>query len=322
MHKAVTSAFIAATLSALSAGALGADRFPSKPVRLIVPFAAGGNVDIVTRVIARNLSEKIGQQVVVDNRGGAGGAIGTELVAQAPSDGYTLLMVTASHVTNPSLRKLPYNTEKDFSAISIVAEVPVILVVHPSLPVRSVNDLIALAKAKPGQLNFGSGGKGTGAHLAAELLKSAAGINIVHIPYKGIGLALIDLLGGQIQMMFSAMPSVMPHVLQKRLRPLGVAAAKRSPALPEVPTILETGLPGVEASVSFTLLAPAATPGKTIAFLNEEIVKTLRAPEVHGQLVAKGAIPVGSTPAEAAQFVTSEIIRWTRVTKALGLSIN
>jgi len=302
--------------------AYGANQFPSKPVRLIVPFSAGGNVDIVTRVIARKLSENIGQQVVVDNRGGAGGAIGTELAAQAPADGYTLLMVTASHVTNPSLRKLPYDTEKDFSPVSIVVEVPVILVVNPSLPVRTVPELIALAKAKPGQLNFGSGGKGTGAHLAAELLKSAAHLDIVHIPYKGIGLALVDLLGGQIQMMFSAMPSVMPHVQQQRLRALGVAAAKRSPALPDVPTIRETGIPGVEASVSFTLLVPAATPAKIIAYLNSEIVKTLRAPEISKQLVGKGAIPVGSSPDEAARFVSSEITRWTRVIKTLGLSIN
>lgn len=299
--------------------AFGAERYPSKPVRLIVPFAAGGNVDIVTRVIARKLTENLGQQVVVDNRGGAGGVIGTELAARALPDGYTLLMVSASHVTNPSLRKLPYDTEKDFAAISVVVDVPVILVVHPSLPVRTVPELIALAQAKPGQLNYGSGGNGTGAHLAAELLKSAAAVNIVHIPYKGIGLALVDLLGGQLQVMFSAIPSVMPHVRQGRLRALGVAAAQRSPVLPDVPTIRETGTPGVEASVSFTLLAPAATPKKIIARLNSEVVKVLRAPEIKERLVSEGAAPIGNSPDEAARFLAAEIARWTSVIKALGL---
>ena len=304
---------------AVASTASGAERYPSKPIRLIVPFAAGGNVDIVTRVIARKLTENLGQQVVIDNRGGAGGVIGTELAARALPDGYTLLMVSASHVTNPSLRKLPYDTEKDFAAISVVVDVPVILVVHPSLPVRTVPELITLAQAKPGQLNYGSGGNGTGAHLAAELLKGAAAVNIVHIPYKGIGLALVDLLGGQLQVMFSAIPSVMPHVRQGRLRALGVAAAQRSPVLPDVPAIRETGIPGVEASVSFTLLAPAATPKKIIARLNSETVKVLRAPEIKERLVSEGAAPVGNSPDEAARFLVTEIARWTSVTKALGL---
>jgi tripartite-type tricarboxylate transporter receptor subunit TctC len=319
MTKKLTASCLAAMFVVAATAAFGAERYPSKPVRLIVPFAPGGNVDIVTRVIARKLTENLGQQVVVDNRGGAGGVIGTELAARAPSDGYTLLMVTASHVTNPGLRKLPYDTEKDFAAIAIVVDVPVILVVHPSLPVRTVPELVALAKAKPGQLNYGSGGNGTGAHLAAELLKSAAAVNLVHIPYKGIGLALVDLLGGQIQMMFSAMPSVMPHVRQGRLRALGVAAAQRSPALPDVPTIRETGIPGVEASVSFTLLAPAATPKKIIEHLNSEIVKALHAPEIKERLVSEGAMPVGSSPDEARRFLAGEIARWGKVTKALGL---
>lgn len=321
VKKWPASCLIAACLVAATA-AFGSERYPYKPVRLIVPFAPGGNVDIVTRVIARKLTEGLGQQIVVDNRSGAGGVLGTELAARTLPDGYTLLMVTASHVTNPGLRKLPYDTEKDFTAISIVVDVPVILVIHPSLPVRTVAELIALAKEKPGQLNYGSGGNGTGAHLAAELLKSAASINIVHIPYKGIGLALVDLLGGQIQMMFSASPSVMPHVRPGRLRALGVAAAQRSPVLPDVPTIREAGVPGVEASVSFTLLAPAATPKKITAQLNSEIVKALRAPEIKERLVSEGAVPIGSSPDEAARFLSSEIARWGKVTKALGLRLD
>lgn len=319
MAKKFPAACLVSIFVVAATAAFGAERYPSKPVRLIVPFAAGGNVDIVTRVIARKLTENLGQQVVIDNRGGAGGVIGTELAARALPDGYTLLMVSASHVTNPSLRKLPYDTEKDFAAISVVVDVPVILVVHPSLPVRTVPELIALAQAKPGQLNYGSGGNGTGAHLAAELLKSAAAVNIVHIPYKGIGLALVDLLGGQLQVMFSAIPSVMPHVRQGRLRALGVAAAQRSPVLPDVPTIRETGTPGVEASVSFTLLAPAATPKKIIARLNSETVKALRAPEIKERLVSEGAAPIGNSPDEAARFLAAEIARWTSVIKALGL---
>jgi len=322
MTKKWPASCLVAIFVVAATAAFGAERYPSKPVRLIVPFAPGGNVDIVTRVIARKLTESLGQQVVVDNRSGAGGVVGTEIAARALPDGYTLLMVTASHVTNPGLRKLPYDTEKDFAAISIVVDVPVILVVHPSLPVRTVPELVALAKAKPGQLNYGSGGNGTGAHLAAELLKSAAAVNLVHIPYKGIGLALIDLLGGQIQMMFSASPSVMPHVRLGRLRALGVAAAQRSPVLPDVPTIRETGIPGVEASVSFTLLAPATTPKKIIAYLNSEIVKTLRTPETKERLVSEGAVPIGSSPEESTRFLAGEITRWGKVTKALGLRLD
>lgn len=299
--------------------AFGAERYPSKPVRLIVPFAAGGNTDIVARAVAQKLAESLGQQVVVDNRGGAGGVIGTELAARASSDGYTLLMVSASHVINPGLRKLPYDTAKDFTAISIVADVPVILVVHPSLPVKTVPQLVALAKARPGQLNCASGGSGTTAHLAAELLKSAAAINFAHIPYKGVGPALVDLLGGQVQMMFSAMPSVMPHVRQGRLRALGIAAAQRSPALPDLPTIREAGIPGVDANVNFALLAPAATPKEIIARLNGEVGKILRMPEVRERMLSEGAVPVGNSAEEATRFLAGEIARWGKVTKALGL---
>lgn len=298
------------------------EAYPSKPVRLIVPFAAGGNTDIVARAIAQKLTEVLGQQIVVDNRGGAGGVIGSELAARAPADGYTLLMVSASHVINPGLRKLPYDTVKDFTAISIVADVPVILVVHPSLPVKTVPELVALAKARPGQLNCASGGNGTTAHLAAELLRNAATINFAHIPYKGIGPALVDLLGGQVQMMFSAMPSVMPYVLGGRMRALGIAAEQRSPALPDLPTIREAGIPGVVATVSFALLAPAGTPGKIIARLNSEVGKMLRLPEMRERMLTQGAVPVGNTAAEATRFLAGEITRWGKVTKTLGLRLD
>ena len=319
MTKKLTASCLAAMFVVAATTAFGAERYPSKPVRLIVPFAAGGNTDIVARAVAQKLAESLGQQVVVDNRGGAGGVIGTELAARASSDGYTLLMVSASHVINPGLRKLPYDTAKDFTAISIVADVPVILVVHPSLPVKTVPQLVALAKARPGQLNCASGGSGTTAHLAAELLKSAAAINFAHIPYKGVGPALVDLLGGQVQMMFSAMPSVMPHVRQGRLRALGIAAAQRSPALPDLPTIREAGIPGVDANVNFALLAPAATPKEIIARLNGEVGKILRMPEVRERMLSEGAVPVGNSAEEATRFLAGEIARWGKVTKALGL---
>jgi len=319
MTKKLTASCLAAMFVVAATTAFGAERYPSKPVRLIVPFAAGGNTDIVARAVAQKLAESLGQQVVVDNRGGAGGVIGTELAARASSDGYTLLMVSASHVINPGLRKLPYDTAKDFTAISIVADVPVILVVHPSLPVKTVPQLVALAKARPGQLNCASGGSGTTAHLAAELLKSAAAINFAHIPYKGVGPALVDLLGGQVQMMFSAMPSVMPHVRQGRLRALGIAAAQRSPALPDLPTIREAGIPGVDANVNFALLAPAATPKEIIARLNGEVGKILRMPEVRERMLSEGAVPVGNSAEEATRFLAVEIARWGKVTKALGL---
>lgn len=322
----MTKIFLASCLVAINVvaatTALGAERYPSKPVRLIVPFAAGGNTDIVARAIAQKLTEGLGQQVVVDNRGGAGGVIGTELAARAPSDGYTLLMVSASHVINPGLRKLPYDTRKDFTAISIVADVPVVLVVHPSLPVKTVPELVALAKARPGQLNCASGGNGTTAHLAAELLKSAAGISFVHIPYKGIGPALVDLLGGQVQMMFSAMPSVMPYVRQGQMRALGIAAEKRSPALPDLPTISEAGIPGVVATVSFALLAPAAVPREIIARLNGEVVNILRTPDLRKRMLSQGAVPVGNSAAEADRFLAREITRWGKITKALDLHLD
>lgn len=322
MTKRLTIGCLIVIWIAAATSSFGADHFPSKPIRLIVPFAAGGNTDIIARELAQKLAAGMGQQVVVDNRGGAGGVIGTSLAALAPSDGYTLLMVSASHVINPGLRKLPYDSVRDFAAISIIADVPVMLVVHPSLPVQNVRDLVSLAKTKPGQLNCASGGSGTTAHLAAELLKKAAAIDFVHIPYKGIGPALIDLLGGQVQMMFSAMPSVMPHIQQNRLKALGIAAPQRSPALPDLPTIREAGFPGVDANVNFTLLAPAGISKKTIALLNSEITKVLRIPEIRERMLSKGAVPVGSSAEDANQFLIAEIARWSQVTKALNLRLN
>ena len=296
-----------------------AESYPAKPLRLIVPFPPGGNTDIVARTVAQKLAENLGQQVLVDNRGGAGGVIGTQLTARALPDGYTLLMVSASHVINPGLRRLPYDSVRDFSAITVVAEVPILLVVHPSLPARSVTDLVALARAKPGQINYASGGSGTTAHLAAELLKGAAGVNLVHVPYKGTGPALIDLLAGHVTVMFAAMPSVVPHVKQGKLRALALVAAKRSPALPALPTIAEAGIPGVEASVGFTLLTPASTPEEIITRLNSEVVRILRLPEVAERLASEGAVAVGNSSPEAARFIAAEIARWGRVTKALGV---
>lgn len=319
MNWKLPASLLVATAVVTATAASGAEHYPSKPVRLIVPFAAGGNTDIVARAIAHKLADRLGQQIVIDNRGGAGGVIGTELAARAPADGYTLIMVSASHVINPGLRKLSYDTVKDFAAISIVADVPVMLVVNPSLPAKTVPQLVALAKAKPGQLNCASGGSGTTAHLAAELLKGAAAIDFVHVPYKGVGPALVDLLGGQTQMMFSAMPSAMPHVRSGRLRALGIAAAQRSPVLPDLPTIGEAGISGVLANVNFALLAPAATPADIVVRLNGEVGKVLRLPAVRERMLSEGAVPVGNSPQDAGRFLLGEIARWSRITKALGL---
>jgi tripartite-type tricarboxylate transporter receptor subunit TctC len=294
--------------------------YPDKPIRLMVPFAAGGNTDIISRAIGNELSKNLGVSVVIENRGGAGGMVGSEVVAKAPADGYTLLMVSASHVINPSLqKKLPYDTIKDFAAISMVADVPTVLVVHPSVPAKTLKELIAYAKANPGKLNYASAGKGTVGHLAAELLKSMAEIKMVHVPYKGAGPAMTDILGGHVQMIFSSMPAAMPHIQSGMLRSIVMTGAKRSAAAPNIPTMAEAGLPGFEVSSGFGLFAPAKTPRTVINRLNAEVVKALRVPSVRESLASQGAEPVGSTPEEYDAFVRSEIAKWQKVCREAGI---
>ena len=294
--------------------------YPSKPVRFIVPSAAGGGTDITARAVAQQLSEALGQQFVVDNRPGAGQMIGIELAAKSVPDGYTLLMAASTLAINPIMyKKVAYDPVHDFTPVTQAASLPNVLVVHPSLPVKTVSELIALAKQRPGQINYASAGNGTSPQMSIELLKSMAGIDLVHIPYKGTMPGVVDLLGGQVSVMALNVLTALPHIKAGRLRALAVTSAKRSEALPDIPTIAEAGLAGYESSQWYGVLAPAGTPREIVARLNVEIVRALRLPDVKQRLAADGAEPVGSSPEEFAAFIKSEIEKWARVAKAAGI---
>ena len=297
-----------------------AQSYPTKPIRMIVAYPPGGGTDIVGRMMAQKMSEDFAQTVVIDNRGGAAGSIGSEIAAKSVPDGYTILMGNvAPNAINVSLyAKLGYDPVRDFEPVSLVASTPNILVVHPTLAVKTVSDLIALAKAKPGTLNYPSAGLGSSSHLAGELLDSIAGVRMVHIPYKGGGPALTDLLGGQMQLMFATMPAAMPHVRSGKLRAVAVTSAKRSQAMPELPTIGET-LKGYEASTWYGVLAPARTPRPIVTKLHGEIVKILGVAETRDKLLLQGFEPVGGTPAEFGAYIKSEIEKWGKVVKAAGI---
>ena len=296
--------------------------YPSRPVRLIVPFAPGGSNDIMARIAAQKLTESFGQQVIVDNRAGASGIVGTDIAAKSAPDGYTLLMMSLTLAVNPSLyRKLPYNTEKDLAPVTLVASAPLLLVVHPSIPAKSVNELIAHARANPGKLNFGSGGPGTTPHLAGEMLKMMAKLEMTHIPYKGGGPALADLIGGQIQLMLENIPSTLPHVKAGRLRALAVSGLKRSPLTPDLPTLDEAGLKGYEIVGWNGLFVPSGTPQNIVAHLHALTVKALAQPDVKARLATLGAEGVGNTPEQFRAFVKAEIVKWARVVKAAGLKV-
>ena len=294
--------------------------YPNRPVRFIVPFGTGGSADLTARLIAQKLSESLKQTVVVDNRAGAGGIIGTETAAKAAADGYTLVMGSfGTHTANPSLHsKLGYDPVRDFTPISLVAIVPTILVVHPSVTAASVSDLIALAKSKPDALNYASSGTGTGTHLAGELFNNLAQVRIVHVPYKSAGTAIADLVAGQVQLMYSTLPSVLPLIKAGKLRALGVTTAKRSEAVPDVPAIGES-LKGYDVATWFGVLVPAATPPVIVERLSREIMKVSAMPDVRERLAALGAEPVGNTPAEFARYIRSEIAKWAKVIKAAGI---
>ena len=294
--------------------------YPTKTIRLIVPFAPGGSNDIMARLVGQNFTESMGQQVVVDNRAGASGIIGTDIAAKAPPDGYTILMMSLTLAVNPSLfKKLPYDTEKDLAPVTLVASAPLLLVVHPSVPATSLKDLIAHAKANPGKLNFGSGGQGTTPHLAGEMLKTMAGVQMTHIPYKGGGPALADLVGGQIQLMLENIPSTLPFVKSGRLRALAVSGLARSPLAPDVPTLDQAGLKGYEIVGWNGLFVPAGTPGTIVARLHAETVKALSHPTTKERLATLGAEGVGNTPGQFAAFVKAEIGKWAKVVKEAGL---
>jgi tripartite-type tricarboxylate transporter receptor subunit TctC len=294
--------------------------YPSRPIRLIVPFAPGGSNDIMARLVGQKLSESMGGQIVVDNRAGGSGIIGTDIAAKAAPDGYTLLMMSLTFAVNPSLfRKLPYNTEKDLTPVTLVASAPLMLVVHPSIPVKSVQDFLAYAKANPGKLNFGSGGPGTTPHLAGEMLKLMAGVQMTHVPYKGGGPALTDLMGGQIQLMLENIPSTLPLAKSGRLRALAVSGLKRSALVPDLPTLDEAGLKGYEIVGWNGLFVPAGTPWNIVTHLHAEAARALAQSDVKERLTTMGAEGVGSSPEEFRAFVKAEISKWAKVVKEAGL---
>jgi len=305
----------------LGMAAAAAQQFPSRPIRLIVPFPPGGPSDIVARVFSQRVGEGLGQQLVMDNRGGAGGAIGSELGAHAAPDGYTVLQTTAGTMAiNPALfPKLPYAPLRDFIPVSQLATTPYILIVNPSVPARSVKEFITLAKAKPGQLNFASGGVGTTNHFAAELFKLSAGIDMVHIPYKGTGLALTDVLSGQVQLMFMNLLPAMPQVRNGKVRGLGVTSAQRSPAAPDIPTIAEGGLPGYETTGWHGWVVPAKTAGAIVKRLHTEIAKAAGHPELRKALESQGTEVIGNTPEQFAAALNAETMKWAKVVKATGI---
>ena len=307
------------TVSAAVAAAAGAQAYPDRPLRIVVPSPPGGGIDLMGRILAQRLTENLGKSVIVENRGGAGGNIGTELVARASRDGYTLLIAGSQLVANPSLySKISFDPVKDFDPIGLAALAPNILVVHPSLAAKSVREFIALAKKEPGQIGFAGAGPGSTPHLAGELFNIVAGVSMVHVPYRGTGPATIGLLAGEVGSMFMVATAAMPYIKAGRLRALGVTTATRLPSMTDLPTIAESGLPGYESMQWYGLLAPAATPEKVLSLLNAQVAGIIRNPEMQQWLVNNGAIPVGGTRQQFASHIKSEIVKWAAVIKTSG----
>jgi tripartite-type tricarboxylate transporter receptor subunit TctC len=320
MRRSISLGFMLALILLGQAHAQTA--WPAKPIRMIVGFAAGGSTDVTARIIAQALSERLGQPVVVENRGGAGGNIGAEAVAKADPDGYTLLMATSStFAANPNLYKsLPFDVQKDFAPITVTAFIPNLLVVNPSVPANNVADFITYLKANPDKLNFASAGNGTSQHLSGELFNSLAGVRMTHVAYRGGAPAVSDLLGGQVQVIFAPLVEVIQQVRADKLKALGITTAKRSPLLPDVPTILES-LPGYEVALWNGLLAPAKTPPDIIDRINRATIEALRSPEVKAKLAEQGSEPVGNTPAEFKAFIESELVKWRRLVEISGATV-
>jgi len=304
---------------ALLVGHAHAQEWPSKPIRFILPFPPGGGTDLLGRLLAENLSTRLGQPVVTENRGGAGGNVGAEAAARSAPDGYTIVLVAPSIAISPSLySKLPYDPVKDFTPVAMVAAVPNVMITHPAVA-KNLKDFIALAKARPGGLNFCSGGAGTSNHLAGELLNLVAGIKLVHIPYKGVNLAMNGVLAGEVQLAFIGIPVPAPHIKAGRLVGLAVLAPHRSPIIPEVPTAAEAGLPNFDVTTWYAILAPAGTPRAIVTRLNTELASVVDAPEVKGRLATMATEPMTSTPEEAAAYIQREIAKWSDVVKKAGL---
>ena len=300
-----------------------AQAYPSKPIRFVVPVPPGGGVDLLTRVLGQKLAENMGVAVIPDNKPGASAAIGTEYVAKAPPDGYTIMMGYSAHATNPIFTpKVPYDTERDFAAIVFVGYIPLILVTHPSFRANSVKELIALAKARPGEVQYASGGAGAGAHLSGELLKYLARVDLVHIPYKGNAPALNDVLGGQVSIMFDTITTAIQHVKARKLKALAVTSAKRSPLAPELQTMIEAGLPNFDISAWYIVVAPAATPREVVLKLNAELNKAMGDADIRTRMSAQGVEFAGGTPEQADAFIRSEIKRWRQIIKTTGMSGN
>ncbi len=297
-----------------------AQAYPVKPVRMIAASSPGSAVDIVARIVAQKLGEQLGQQVVVDNRAGAGGNLGAELAAKAPPDGYTLFMGTPAHAINTGLyRKLNYDLVRDFAPVTQVTTGQYVVVVHPSLPAKSIKELVALARAKPGQLNYASAGSGNATHLAGELFASKTHTKLVHVPYKGSGPALTDVVGGQVQLMFANLTAAIPQVKTGRIRALAVTGATRAAAAPELPTVIEAGVPGYSVISWFGVLVPAATPRELVMRLNADLARTMSAPDVRERLATDGAEPLTGTPEQFGTFLRAEIAQWTKVVKDAGI---
>ncbi len=321
MAVAATAVALAGSVAAAADARTGA--YPTRPVRFIVAQSAGGNADFVARMVAGELAKQLGQQFVVDNRGGGGGGVlAAELVARAAPDGYTMLLVGSSFGVNPSLyKKLPYDSERDLAPITLASTASQILVVNPSLPVNTVQDLIKLAQAKPGELNFGSSGNGGGPHLAGELFNLMAKTKMIHVPYKGASGSILDLLSGRIQVVFATMPSVMPHIRSAKLRGVAVTSLERSQLFPDVPTISEAGLKGFQSGTWQGIFVPRGTPEPVIRLLNREIVAIVKLPEVRKRFDSEGGVPVGNSPQEFAVWLKAEIAKWAKVVKAANISL-
>ncbi|MBR1192777.1 tripartite tricarboxylate transporter substrate binding protein [Bradyrhizobium sp. AUGA SZCCT0160] len=317
-------ALLVAFSALLFCGTATAQDYPSRPVKIVVPFPAGGSNDIIARIVAQKLGERTGQTFLIENRAGAGGNIGADAVATSEPDGHTLLLTAPPPLTiNAALYKsLPYDPAKAFAPVALVASVPIVLMVHPSVEARNVGELVALAKAKPGTINFGSSGNGSTNHLAGELLKSMTGINIVHLPYRGAAPAMNDLIAGHIPMMFDNIPAVLPQVQAKTIRAIAVAGATRATALPDVPTVAESGVPGFEASAWFGLVAPAKTHAPVLAKLQSEVDAILKMPDVQKRFTELGAETANISGAAFGQFLTDETTKWTKIIQSSGATVN
>ncbi|MGZ5119282.1 MAG: tripartite tricarboxylate transporter substrate binding protein [Burkholderiales bacterium] len=315
-----SGARLAATLVFSLAATASAQSYPDHPVRVVVPFPAAGGTDILARLLVQRMAERLGANFVIDNRAGAGGTIGTEIVAKATPDGYTILVASSSHTINPSVyKKIGYDPARDFAPVTLIASGPGLLVVHPSVPAKNVKELIALAKSRPGQLIYASAGNGTPPHLAAELFKSMADVDLVHIPYKGNVPAFVDLLSGAVSLSFPTITSGLPQVRSGKLRALGVTSKERSTVVPDVPTIAESGLPGYEATTWYGMLAPAKTRTLIITKLHDQMIEVLKLPDIREKLLAQGLEPVGNRPDQFAAIISMELVKWSKVVAAAGV---